>query len=69
MKSIRKIMTVGLTSVLVMTFSYIGASTTGSIEGYVLDAVTNEALKDVKVTLVSTKTETLSFELKTTRKG
>ncbi len=69
MNSIRKIMTIGLISVLVMTFSYIGASTTGSIEGYVLDSVTNKALKDVKVTLVSTRTEALSFELKTDGKG
>jgi len=69
MNSIRKIMTIGLTSILVIAISYIGASTTGSIEGYVLDSVTNKALKDVKVTLVSTKTETLSFELKTDRKG
>jgi hypothetical protein len=33
MNSIRKIMTLGLTSVLVIAISYIGASTTGSIEG------------------------------------
>jgi len=69
MNSIRKIMTIGLTSVLVITISYIGASTTGSIEGYVLDSVTNKALEDVKITLVSTRTETLSFELKTDGKG
>ena len=69
MNSIRKIITIGLTSVLVITVSYIGARTTGSIEGYVLDSVTNKALKDVKVTLVSTRTETLSFELKTDEKG
>jgi Tfp pilus assembly protein PilF len=69
MNSIRKIMTVGVTSILVITYSYIGASTTGSIEGIILDSVTNEALKDVKVTLVSTRTETLSFKLKTDGKG
>jgi len=56
MNSIRKIMTIGLISVLVITISYIGASTTGSIEGYVLDSVTNKALEDVKITLVSTRT-------------
>jgi len=69
MNSIRKIMTIGLTSVLVIAISYIGASTTGSIEGYVLDSVTDEALKDVRVSIVSTRTETLSFELKTDGKG
>jgi hypothetical protein len=69
MNSIGKIMTIGLTLVLVITYCYIGASTTGSIEGYILDSVTNEALKDVKVTLVSARTETLSFELKTDGKG
>jgi tetratricopeptide (TPR) repeat protein len=45
------------------------AGTTGAIEGTVLDAATGRPMEGVRVTIVSTATETLKFDLVSDKKG
>jgi len=43
--------------------------TTGSVDGFVKDSATGQFLGDVKIILVSARTTSISFELRTDKKG
>jgi tetratricopeptide (TPR) repeat protein len=45
------------------------AAVTGSVDGVIKDSATGQPLPGVKITLVSAKSETLSYELTTDQKG
>ena len=47
----------------------LGAAITGSVDGTVKDMASGQPVPGVKITLVSAKTESLSFELSTDEKG
>lgn len=69
MNTTRKILSFAIILILVLVFSDLWAVTTGAIDGYVKDLTTDQPLEGVKITLVSAKTKTLSFELTTDKKG
>jgi len=62
-----------LSSALIFIWAFhsasLGAAITGAVDGTIKDMATGQPVSGVKITLVSAKTESLTFELTTDRKG
>ncbi len=55
--------------VSVLAAACLGAAITGAVDGVVKDSATGQPVPGVKITLVSAKSETLSYELTSDQKG
>jgi len=55
--------------VFVLAAACLWAAVTGAVDGIIKDSATGQLLAGVKITLVSAKSETLSYELTTDQKG
>jgi len=56
-------------SVMILLLAPIHASITGAVEGIIKDKTTGQVLEGVKITIISAKSETMTYELVTDKKG
>jgi Tfp pilus assembly protein PilF len=56
-------------AVLVFLLAHVDASITGAVEGVIKDSVTGQVLEGVKITIVSAKSQMITSELLTDKKG
>ncbi len=69
MKNAIKLFVLACLATLISVQPPLRAAITGAVEGVVKDATTGQVLEGVKVTIVSTKTESMRYEAFTDKKG
>lgn len=69
MRLTRRILFCVLIVIFVRALPCLGAAITGAVDGNVKDSASGQPLSGVKITLVSAKTESLTFELTADQKG
>jgi Tfp pilus assembly protein PilF len=69
MKSAIKMTVIGPLALLILLRVSIQASITGAVEGVITDSATGQVLEGAKISLVSAKSQTVTFELFTDKKG
>jgi len=69
MKILNKIIRKSLVIILAFSLAALWGQTTGAVEGTIRDAKTEEPLQGVKITIVSSVSQTLIYELRSNKKG
>ena len=69
MKILNKIIRKSLIIILAFSLAALWGQTTGAVEGTIRDAKTEEPLQGVKITIVSSVSQTLIYELRSNKKG
>jgi len=69
MRRTGRILSAGFILVCVFSVANLGAAITGAVDGTIKDMATGQPMSGVKITLVSDRTESLSFELTSDQKG